>query len=171
MLSARLQSTGSRRQGQGRRSWVVLLPALALVVAGCAQPGAGMSRSGPATASSSPTMVTVGPNDGGRTVDLEVGDRLIVQLQTAGRPSRFPPPWTLRLPPSTVLERVPGDPDAPRVVLVAAGPGTVRLLLVKRVGCAPPLRCPVGAADPTGQGERMRPPLAGVTVAITVRVR
>lgn len=93
------------------------------------------------------------------------------RLQTAGRPSRFPPPWTLRLPPSRVLERVPGDPDAPRVVLVAAGPGTVRLLLVKRVGCAPPLRCPVGAADPTGQGERMRPPLAGVTVAITVRVR
>ena len=171
MLTARLQFPGSRGQGQGRRSWVVLLPALALVVAGCAQPGAGTSRSGPATASSSPTTVMVGPDDGGRTVDLEVGDRLVVQLQTAGRPSRFPPPWTLRLPPSRVLERVPGDPDATRVVLVAAGPGTVRLVLVKRAGCAPPLRCPLAAAGPTGQGERMRPPLAGVTVVITVRMR
>jgi hypothetical protein len=47
----------------------------------------------------------------------------------------------------------------------------VRLLLVKRAGCAPPLRCPLAAAGPTGQGERMRPPLAGVTVVITVRMR
>src|SRR5215218_9160734 len=38
-------------------------------------------------------------------------------------------------------------------------------------GYAPPLRCPVAAAGPTGQSERMRPPLAAVTVVITVRVR
>jgi hypothetical protein len=47
--------------------------------------------------------------------------------------------------PTKALERVPGDPDATRVMLVAAGP--------------------------TGQSERMRPPLAGVTVVINVRVR
>ena len=171
MLSTWLGPAGPRRQDRRRRSWAVLLAALALLVAGCAQPGTGTPGSGPATPSSSPTTVTVGPDDGGRTVDLEVGDRLIVQLHTAGRPSRFPPPWTLRMPPTKVLERVPGDPDATRVMLVAAGPGTVRLLLVKRAGCAPPLRCPVAAAGPTGQSERMRPPLAGVTVVITVRVR
>jgi hypothetical protein len=171
MLSTWLGPAGSLRQDRSRRSWAALLPALALLVAGCAQPGTGTAHFGPATASSSPTTVTVGPNDGGRTVDLEVGDRLLVQLQTDRRPSRFPPPWTLRMPPTKVLERVPGDPDATRVMLVAAGPGTVRLLLGKRAGCAPPLRCPMAAAGPTGQSERIRPPLAGVTVVITVHVR
>jgi hypothetical protein len=163
--------TGSLRQDRSRRSWALLLPVLALVVTGCGQPGTGTGRSEPATASSSPATVMVGPDDGGRTVDLEVGDRLIVQLHTGTRPSRFLPPWTLRMPPSKVLERVRGDPDAARVVLVADAPGTVRLLLVRRTSCSPPLRCPLAAAGPTGQEERMRPPLAGATVAITVRVR
>jgi hypothetical protein len=154
-----------------RRLWALLLPALALVLTGCAQPGTGTPRPAPATASSSPAGVMVGPDDGGRTVDLKVGDRLIVQLDTDRRPARVPPPWTLRMPPSNVLKRIQGDPDAPRVVLVADAPGTVRLLLVKRAGCSPPLRCPLAAAGPTGQSERMRPPLAGATVDITVRVR
>jgi hypothetical protein len=171
MLSTWLGPVGSLRQDRRRRSWAVLLPGLALLVAGCAQPGTGTGPSSAATSSSSPATVTVGPDDGGRTVELEVGDRLIVQLQTDRRPSRFPPPWTLRMPPTRVLKRVPGDPDAARVMLVAAGPGTMRLLLVKRTGCAPPLRCPVAAVGPPGQSERMRPPLAGWTVVITVRVR
>jgi hypothetical protein len=130
-----------------------------------------MLRSDAATTSTPPATVMVGPDDGGRTVDLEVGDRLIVQLDTAKLPSRFLPAWTLRMPPSEVLKRVQGGPEATRVVLVANGPGTVRLVLVKRLGCAPPLRCPVAAAGPSGQSERMRPPLAGATVVITVRVR
>jgi hypothetical protein len=171
MLTSRRGLPASLRQDQKRRSWPLLLPVLALAVGGCAQPGTGTAHSGPATSSMSSATVTVGPDDGGRTVDLEVGNRLIVQLQTDRRPSRFPAPWTLRMPPTKVLERVPGDPDASRVVLVAQEPGTVRLLLVKRASCAPPLRCPVAAAGPTGQSERMRPPLAGVTVVITVDVR
>jgi hypothetical protein len=162
---------GSLRQDRRRRSWAALLPALALLVAGCAQPGTGTGPSTAATSPMSPATVTVGPDDGGRTVDLQVGDRLIAALYTGQQPSRFGPGWTLRLPPSRVLERVAGDPDAARVVLVAQEPGTVRLVLVKRVGCAPPLRCPVAAAGPTGQREPKRPPLAGATVAITVRVR
>ena len=171
MHSTRPGPTGPLRRGRGRRPWAALLPALALVVGGCAEPGTGTPRSGPATASSSPTTVTVSPDDGGRTVDLEVGDRLVVELQAYRQPTRVPPLWTLRMPPSKVLERVPGDPDASRVVLVATGPGTLRLLLVKRASCGPPLRCPVAAAGPTGQSERMRPPLAVATVVITVRVR
>jgi hypothetical protein len=161
----------SLQPARNRRLWPLLLAILVLAVTGCAQAGTGAGSGGAVPAARSPATVTVGPDDGGRTVDLQVGDRLIVQLHTGQRPSRFGPAWTLRLPPSRVLERVPGDPDAARVVLVAEEPGTVRPTLVKRVGCAPPLRCPVAAAGPTGQREPTRPPLAGATVAITVRVR
>jgi hypothetical protein len=147
-----------------RRLWALLLPVLAVALAGCAQPGTGSPRA----AAASPATVTVGPADGGRTVDLEVGDRLVVQLTTATPPAPLRPAWTLRLSPSGELRRVPGDPAATRVVLVADRPGTVRVMLAKRYGCEPPLRCPV--AQPLGQSERMRPPLERPTVTITVRV-
>ena len=171
MPTPRLRLPASPPPDPRRRPWPLLLAALALAVTGCAQAGTGTGPSQMATASSSPATVTVGPADGGRTVDLRVGDRLVVQLDTTGRPPRLPPPWTLRLPSSDVLRRIQGDPDATRVVLVADAAGTVRVLLVKRASCLPPLRCPVAAAGPGGHSEQMRPPLAGVTVAITVRVR
>ena len=57
---------GSLWPNPRRRPWAALLPALALVVAGCAQPDTGTAHSGPAAASSSPATVTVGPDDGGR---------------------------------------------------------------------------------------------------------
>ena len=171
MLTSRLGLPASLRQDQKRRVWPLLVAVLALAVTGCAQPGTGMARSDAATTSTPPATVMVGPDDGGRTVDLEVGDRLIVRLDTAKLPSRYLPAWTLRTPPSKVLKRVQDGPEATRVVLLADGPGTVRLVLVKRLGCAPPLRCPVAAAGPSGQSEQMRPPLAGATVTITVRVR
>jgi hypothetical protein len=97
-------------------------------------------------------------------------DRLIVELTGTTPSSHLRPAWTLRSPASKVLQRVPGNPDAPRVVFVADQPGTVQLVLVKRLGCYPPLRCPI-AGPASNQSERMRPPLNGVTVPITVRVR
>jgi hypothetical protein len=168
MLASRAGRPGPHWGGQGRL-WPLLLPVLVLVVGGCAQPGTGEPRAAAAKPSLSPTTVTVGPADGGRTVNLKVGDRLIVQLYTTMPPSRLRPGWVLRSPPSTVLRRVEGSPDATQVVLVADQPGTVRLVLVKRFGCDPPLRCPV--AGPSGQSERMRPPVERPTVTITVRVR
>ena len=50
-----------------------LLVIVGLSAAGCARVGAAGSRSGGAT-------VTVTANDSGRTIDLRVGDRLIVNL-------------------------------------------------------------------------------------------
>jgi hypothetical protein len=170
MRGARLGLPAPLQPERKRRLWPLLLAVLALAGTGCAQAGTGAGSAARVPASRSPATMTVGPDDGGTTVDLQVGDRLIVALHTGQRPSRFGPAWTLRVPPSRVLERVPGDPDAARVVLVAEEPGTVRLVLVKRIGCAPPLRCPV-AAGPTGQREPTRPPLLGATVAITVQVR
>ena len=169
MLTARTAPSRPRRHSRKGRRWGLLLPILALVASGCAQPGTGTPQAA-AKATAAPATVTVGPTDGGRTVDLNVRDRLIVELTGTTPPSRLRPGWTLRAPPSRVLRRVPGNPDATRVVFVADQPGTVRLVLVRRLGCYPPLRCPVAA--PTGsESERMRPPLNGVTVPITVRVR
>ena len=168
MLTARTEQSMPRRQSRRVRRWALLLPILVLAAGGCAQQGTGTPQAA-ATASPSPATVTVGPSDGGRTVDLKVGDRLIVEL-TGTTPSRLRPAWTLRAPATKVLRRVPGSPDAPRVMFVANQAGSVRLVLVRRLGCYPPLRCPV--AGPTGsESERMRPPLNGVTVPITVRVR
>jgi hypothetical protein len=140
-----------------------------LAAGGCAQPGTDTPQAA-AKAATSPATVTVGPTDGGRTMDLKVGDRLIVELTGTSPPSRLRPAWTLRSPSSQVLRWVPGSPDATRVMFVAEQPGTVQLVLVERLGCDPPLRCPV--AGPASNGsERMRPPGNGVTVSITVRVR
>jgi hypothetical protein len=169
MLTARTEQATPRRQGWEVRRWALLVPILVLAATSCAQQGTGTPQAAAKVAISS-AMVTVGPTDGGRTVDLGVHDRLIVELTGTTPPSRLRPGWTLRSPPSKVLRRVPGNPAATRVVFVADQPGTVRLVLVKRLGCYPPLRCPV--AGPTGsESERMRPPLERPTVAITVRVR
>jgi hypothetical protein len=53
---------------------------------------------------------------------------------------------------------------------MAQAPGMIRLSLVKRQGCSPPLRCPL-AADPSGQSERMHPPLPAVVITITIRAQ
>lgn len=169
MLTARTEQARPRRQGCELRRWALLLPILVLAASGCAQRGTGTSQAA-AKGAASPATVTVGPTDGGRTVDLNVGDRLIVELIGTTSPSRLRPAWTLRVPSSKPLRRVPGNPDATRVVFVADQPGTVRLVLVRRLGCYPPLRCPV-AGPSASESERMRPPLNGVTVPITVRVR
>ena len=67
-------------QAQTGSLWPPLLVVLALVVeAGCAQPGTQTLTTDPATTSTPPpTTVTVGPSDDGRTVNLKLGDRLIV---------------------------------------------------------------------------------------------
>ena len=169
MLTTRTEYSTPRRESRKVRRWALLLPILVLAANGCAQPGTGTPQAA-ARAAASPATIAVGPTDGGRIVDLKVGDRLIVQLTETTPPSRLRPAWTLRSPGSRVLRRVPGNPDATRIVFVADQPGTVRLVLVKRLGCYPPLRCPV-AAPASNESERMRPPLNGVTVPITVQVR
>jgi hypothetical protein len=169
MLTARTEHSRPHRQSGNARRWALLLPILVLAAGGCAQQSTGTPQAA-AKPAASPATVTVEPTDGGRTVDLKVGDRLIVELTGTTPQSRLRPAWTLRAPASKVLQRVPGNPDATRVMFVADQPGTVQLVLVKRLGCYPPLRCPV-AGPGASESERMRPPLNGVTVPITVRVR
>ena len=162
MPTPRLVPVGTQRHPRAASRW--LLPVVVLVVVGgCAQPATQALGEAAATAAT----VTVGPGDSGKTVDLAVGDHLVVELDAAKQPGRIWRPWRLQLPRTTVLKRVDRDSTLTRVVLVAEVPGAVRLLLVQQ-SCGPPLLCPMAA--PSGQGERMRPPLLH-PVAITVRVR
>jgi hypothetical protein len=157
---------GRSRIDQGQAARLRSLVAiLLLAVGGCAQRDGAEA----ATTLTTPATVTVGPGDDGRTVDLTVGDRLIVELPTATQPSRFPSAWTLGSLPPKVLKRVQGDSSATRVVFVAQAPGTVRLFLVRRQDCGPPLRCPL--ASPSGPSTKVRPPLPPAVVTITVRVQ
>jgi hypothetical protein len=157
---------GAKRHGHAARRWLLPLAVLA-VAASCAQPGTQGLGASEAATSAAPATVTVGPADGGKTVDLQVGNRLIVELSAAKQPSRFSRFWRLQVPPTKVLKRIDRDSTLTRVVLVAEAPGTVRLLLYQRRSCDPPLLCPM--ADPSGQSERMSPPLAAI--AITIRVQ
>jgi hypothetical protein len=155
MLTARTEHSRPHRQSGNARRWALLLPILVLAAGGCAQQSTGTPQAA-AKPAASPATVPV--------------ERLIVELTGTTPQSRLRPAWTLRAPASKVLQRVPGNPDATRVMFVADQPGTVQLVLVKRLGCYPPLRCPV-AGPGASESERMRPPLNGVTVPITVRVR
>jgi hypothetical protein len=157
------------RQSRGGKVWRLLPILVVAAVAGCAQPGTQPLGADATTTSVPPATVTVGPNDDGGAVDLEVGDRLIVELAAARQPSRLSSAWTLELPPSKVLRRVDRDATRTRVVFVAQASGTVRLILLQQRGCDPPRQCPL--AGPSGQSERMHPPLPGLVVAITVRVQ
>jgi hypothetical protein len=100
-------------------------------------------------------------------VDLQVGDRLVVDLSAAKRQPRQLGNWRLQVPRTTVLKRVDGASTLTRVVLAAEAPGTVRLLLSRRRSCDPPLQCPM--AGPTGPSERMALPLPAVVITIRVR--
>ena len=162
MPTPRLGQEGTQQHGRAVRRW--LLVVVVAVASGCAQPATQASGDAAATHAT----VTVGPDDGGKTVDLAVGDHLVVELNADKQPSRLARPWRLQLPRSTVLRRIDGDSTLTRVVLVAEAPGTVRLLLVPVQRCDPPMLCPM--ADPSGQSERMHRPLLKA-VAITIRVR
>jgi len=157
----------TERQGRAGWRWLLLSIVMLAVAGGCAQPDTQPLSADAADLPAEPVTVTVGPGDGGKNVDLKVGDRLVVELRATKQPSRFWRAWTLEVPRSKVLKRVDSDSTLTRVVLVAETPGTVRLLLLQRRGCDPPLQCPL--ADPSGQSERMHPPLPAV--AITIRVQ
>jgi hypothetical protein len=154
-----------RRHGHAARRWLLSV-VVAAVAAGCAHPGNQALGNG-GTGGAPPATVTVGPADDGRTVDLQVGDRLVVDLSAAKRQPRPPRTWRLQVPRTTVLKRIDNASTLTRVVLAAETPGTVRLLLSRRRSCDPPLQCPM--AGPTGQSERMALPLPAVVITIRVQ--
>src|SRR6266508_4878286 len=117
----------SKWHGHAPRRWLLAV-VVAAVAAGCAQPGTQAAGAGQA-AGAPPATVTVGPADDGKTVDLQVGDRLVVELNSPKRQSRPLGTWRLQLPRTTVLKRIDDESTLVRVVLAAEAPGTVRLLL------------------------------------------
>jgi hypothetical protein len=77
------------RQGRAGGVWRLLPILMVTVVAGCAQPGSQAVSVEAAATCTSWATVTIGPNDGDRTVDLRVGDRLVVELREGKQPSRL----------------------------------------------------------------------------------
>jgi hypothetical protein len=67
MLTARTEQARPRRQGWEVRRWTLLLPILVLAATGSVQQGTGTPQA--AKGATSLATVTVGPTDGGRTVD------------------------------------------------------------------------------------------------------
>jgi hypothetical protein len=155
------------RRPRARSAWR-LLPILAVLLSGCAQPGTLTLAGGPAVASGSATTIVVGPDDDGKTYHLRVGERLVVELRPTSQPSQRST-WTLRPPPSTVLKRLDRDSDPTRVTFLAQAAGTVQLVLLKPRGCQPPLRCPL--ADPSGASQGIHPPLPALVATITIQVQ
>ena len=98
--------------------------------------------------------------DRGRTVSLQVGDRLVLALPDAGEPSdiaRFPGSWVLvKHPPA--LKLVSGRASrGGHIELVARRPGKGPVVAIGRwcgegpiVRAAPIIRCPVAAGDAAG---------------------
>ena len=167
MQTVRRGQREAGRQPRVRSAWR-LLPILAVVLSGCAQPGTSTFAGDPAVASRSPTTIMVGPDDDGRTYHLKIGERLVVELHPTSQPSRRST-WTLRPPPPTVLKRLDRDSDPTRVTFRAQAAGTVQLVLLKPRGCQPPLRCPL--ADPSGTSQGMHPPLPALVATITIQVQ
>ena len=99
MLTARTEQAGPHQQGWELRRWSLLLPILVLAASGCAQQGSAMPQAAKAAA---PATVTVGPTDGGRTVDLKVGDQLIVELT-----GTLMPPGSLPVRPGSWTDMLP----------------------------------------------------------------
>jgi hypothetical protein len=155
------------RRPRVRPTWRVL-PILAVLLSGCAQPSTSTLVGGPAVASGPATTIVVGPDDDGRTYHLKVGERLVVELRPTSQPSRRST-WTLRPPPSTALKRLDRDSDPRRVTFLAQAAGTVQLVLLKPRGCQPPLRCPL--ADPSGMSQGIHPPLPAQVVTIIIQVQ
>jgi hypothetical protein len=130
---------------------------VAVLLGGCA--GIGGYQGGPAQGGS---RVQVGIAERGRTVPLQVGDRLVLALPKAGQPSdiaaRFPGSWVLVKHPQAlklVSERASRDGH---FELVAWRPGKGPVVVIGPGWCgggpmvqaAPSIRCPVAAGDAAG---------------------
>ena len=143
------------RMGTIRRNrliWWALV--LGLLVTACAEAGGASGVGGSQGGASSGAgahdtgTVEVDLQDRGKTITLEVGDRLAISL-----PDSPESPWVLILYPKHILTRVSGEAGRSAYVFAARAAGTGRIVLFNRSRCGPvpeSLRrppCPVGDVD------------------------
>jgi hypothetical protein len=131
---------------------VMLLPVMAccvILAGGCARQAGGSQPSGTSRAAGQPHTTTVTLRDAGRTVTLQVGDRLDVALGTARQTGDA---WRLITYPESLLSLLPAPAGHYRFTAYAPGRGT--LTANPTPVCAPtdnpnPMLCPAG--DAAGQ--------------------
>jgi hypothetical protein len=142
------------RRPAAQGGMLLLVVACCAILAGGCGRQAGSQPSAASRAAGQPHTTTVTLRDAGRTVTLQVGDRLDVALGTA---SQTGDEWRLISYPSELLSLLPAPAGHHRFTAYAPGSGT--LTANPSPVCAPtdnpnPLLCPPrdAAAKDSGQG-------------------
>jgi hypothetical protein len=107
-----------------------------------------------------PGTVTVGPNDRGRTIGLEVGEHLEVALgpPRPSVPGIGPQRWVLASYPSDLLALDAQDAARGRFQFTAKAAGQGRVLLLGLGDrCQPPRRCPMNPPRPVSPERPLLP--------------
>lgn len=115
-------------------------------------------------AGSSPARHQVGPRDSGELVELAVGDRLVVSLESLPQSA-----WRLLGYPGGILELVERRPHRSRYEFEAKSPGRGSLTLRLAPDCSPPLLRPCRLGK-SGDADSGRPPLFGRAYKLDVHV-
>jgi hypothetical protein len=153
----------SRHAGklQARLAHLSLSIAVGLLTAGC---GSGTPVERAQQGSGSLTTANVGLPDAGKTVRMQVGDRLVVSLGAGGRS------WTMMSFPRKVLS-FPATRDRNwSYVFVAKRRGWGVMRFIRGFSCGPPramsLRCPVQARSNESGTSRSHQALFWITVRV-----
>jgi len=136
--------------------------------------GAGCAAKAISSGSSEGRTVVLHYADLGRTVDLRVGDALVVDLRTGVSASLT---WALGAYPKAALRVTGTDPDTRIFRFAAVGPGSGALIVQDSISCpggdaspgGPPRACPfAGGQKPTSIPAQ--PDLVIRPFSVTVRV-
>ena len=145
---------------------LLVVACCAILAGGCGQQAGGSQPSGASRAAGQPHTTTVTLRDAGRTVTLQVGDRLDVALGTARQTADE---WRLISYPGGLLSLLPAPAAHHRFTAYAPGWGT--LTANPTPVCAPtdnpnPMLCPPG--DAAANDSRQRRPRPRFTLTIHV---
>jgi hypothetical protein len=154
-----------QRRRVARRRTLLAVALCAVLAGGCASQAGSPEPSGAGRAAE-PRTTKVTLRDAGRTVTLQVGDRLEVALGTARQTGDE---WRLISYPGSLLSLLPAP--AGHYLFAAASPGRGTLTANPTPVCAPtdnpnPMLCP--PRDAGAKDARQRPPRARFTLTVHV---
>jgi hypothetical protein len=146
---------------------LLVVASCAILAGGCGRQTGGSEPSGASRAAGQPHTTTVTLRDAGRTVTLQVGDRLDVALGTASQTSDA---WRLITYPQSLLSLLPAPAGHHRFTAYAPGRGT--LTANPTPVCAPtdnpnPMLCPPKDAAARDSPQRRPRTRFSLTIHVT----